>query len=115
MQIIAPEANPSAGQAAEVPVHVSATSQSPAEARHKVPAGVDACVQARACSLHPSVVHACVSLQSRGVPAHAPAKQVAPIVQYRLAQTASAGAPSITPSQSSSMPLHTSGGLYTHG
>src|SRR5439155_15204029 len=45
MQLIAPEANPSAGQAPEVPVQVSATSHWPAEARQTVEAGLNVSTQ----------------------------------------------------------------------
>jgi hypothetical protein len=37
VQSVAEEANPSAGQAPDVPVHVSATSHCPADVRHTVP------------------------------------------------------------------------------
>src|SRR2546426_613309 len=47
----------SAGQVALVPVHVSATSQSPADSRHTVPAFPAGCVQALPLPSHTSRVH----------------------------------------------------------
>src|SRR5438093_3261059 len=79
----------SVGQVVLVPVQLSATSHSPAAARHTVPAFPAACVQVVVLPSHPSTVHALVSA------VHAvPAASLAPAAWVHV------GAPTV--------PLHTS-------
>jgi len=71
-------AKPSAGHAADAPVHVSATSQVPATARQVTPAGAG--VQRSAASSQPAAQGS--PSQGEPVPRQAPARRASTAVQY---------------------------------